>query len=56
LAADADEMARLAIKIQDRKTADAAQTETMKVRSTAPTLAAVSQLFREKLLGPLSPK
>jgi hypothetical protein len=53
LAADANEMARLAIKIQDRKTADAAKTETMKVRSTAPTLAAVSQLFREKLLGPL---
>ncbi|NCY21657.1 glycosyltransferase [bacterium] len=56
MAADANEMARLAIKIQDRKTAEAAKTETMKVQSTAPTLTAVSQLFREKLLGPLNPK
>lgn len=51
LAADADEMARLSIKIQDRKTAEATKKETMKVRSTTLSISAVSCRFREKLLG-----
>lgn len=51
LAADAEEMAQLALKLRDRKTADAAKTQTMKIRSTAPTLTAVSQTFREKILS-----
>lgn len=51
LAADANEMARLAFEIQDRKTAEAAKIATMEVRSTAPSISDVSHQFREKLLG-----
>ena len=51
LAADANEMARFAFEIQDRKTAEAAKITTMQVRSTAPSISDVSHQFREKLLG-----
>lgn len=51
LAANADEMACLAIKIQERKNSTFARSEIIKVRSTAPSIFAVSQQFREKLLS-----
>jgi len=50
VAADAEEMALLAIKLGEPSFAKTAQAGTLKVRETAPTAAEVARIFRETLL------